>query len=256
MASRLEEQYTFNREKPTAVITELIDVVDAVARARALVGGMQYINGVLQMVFPDRDTMTGLFCNDVSLSLNWEGKGEAHAGLAKLTATYGIPEFSDDDTVTEFGSTSIKIGGEIIQMGDGTDFQWSEGAKYSSTPLAARLRSRDVKPTKRDPIADVSVTFNLKPRIAVAALFQKIGKINNAPFGFPGISDLADSACCLFNGVDTERKFTSEGNEYWKETFNFLVKGHSWNKYWDGLQWSAVNKQTYEFTSFAGIYDL
>jgi hypothetical protein len=256
MSVIVKEACHFDREKPTVTETRLIQASDPQVvfdECRAFVGGMQVIGGILTFVPPAVHPSTGLICLSGDFSFDWQSDANPSTFKAELVLTYGVPE-SQDDGATDIGSISLDLGGSMIQLAKG-NYRWTEGANSGNT-----LGDNDLHPFKTDPSATVSVKFNTRETLNVAALFPLYGKINSASWYLDSIQQSVAAECARFEGVKSTRKYTTDGYQYFEVDYTFSIASHSWNKVFDGDIYALIEDQNgnplYSTYNFSGIFNL
>lgn len=240
--------FKFDRENPTATETYLTTRSTVVAEARALMGGMQFINGFLVYVSPARQVDTGLICLAAEADVNFVAEGTDSVDLCYLVVEYGIPE---TDESSDLGSVSIKLGGEMMQLERGA-YRWTAGAK-SGKILSDE---EDIKPFVFIPQSTATVKNNFKEQIDVQALSPYTGRVNSAPLILPGLSNPILTGYGRFDGVEMEKKFSTDAYQYWEATYNFALAGHKWNELWDGNQFSAVTPTIYQTADLNAVFNV
>lgn len=196
------------------------------------------VGGILQYIPPAQQVDSGLICTQVDYDIDFGLDGMAEtANQAKMTVTYGIPEV--DENNQDLGSITIDLGGDCLQLAKGS-FTWTSGSKSGE-----KLGDDDVNPFIIVPQATVKVKNNFKPQVNLAGFMAYYGRINTTPLSFPGIQQTVDAGSARFDGANVQKKFSTEGYQYFEVEYNFCVASHDWNELFDGQQYSTVNPKPY-----------
>ena len=210
---------------------------------------MQFVGGSLVYVAPATQVDTGLVCNNVSFGIDYSEVANTNTnGEVVLTIDYGIPDTDNDENDEEIGSVSGELGGSMLQMAKGS-YEWTEGSKSED-----KLGDEDGHPFKIVPHAEISFTLKNQQTADIVSLSSLFGNINSGAFFIPGINNTIPAYQCRFDGASVSRRFTTQSYPFWDISYKFAAAGHNWNKFWDGEQYSSVDKTTYPESSFAGIF--
>lgn len=250
MGLLISEKGHLDREKPTITEEYITNASTVYLEMVAFVGGLTYQFGSLVWT-PPAIHSTGLVCVSADYSIDWQNEDPNNTDMAHLTVNYSIPEFGEQnhsDDSEDVGTIKVELAGSVLQLEKG-EYTWSSGSKSGK-----KLGDTDTKPFKIVPEGHMTVKFNSKIDVNLAAFMPLYGKINEFDLAVPGISQVILAECARFDGVETERKFTTQGYPFFEVSFKFAIAAQSWNKVWDGTAWSTTTPDIYETADFSGLF--
>lgn len=241
----------FNRERPTITETYITNASTVIAEARAFIGGVQMVGGVLAFV-PPAIHSSGLICLSADFDVDFQGDGNlATSNVAYLTVQYGIPETDQQEQQDiELGSASFSLGGSMLQL-ERDSYQWAEGSKEGEILKA----DEDVKPFIIVAETTATVKTNFKRTIDIDYLSANFyGRVNSTTLSLPGLTTPIRAGFARFDGCEAEKKFSTDGFQFYVCSYKFAIASHDWNKCWDGEQYSALDKLIYPTANLNGVF--
>ena len=214
----------------SATMEIIVDWPSRLTQQRGFYGRMQ--GGVYFSPTQYAD-IAGLFCTSVDCepfgAPNAAGNGWDYA---KLTVQFGQME---TPAGTNVGEVRITVGGNTINLPKRA-YIWAEGDK-ENTLLD---QTSDINPFMISPEINLSVSLNFQTSFNPLSFASYVGKVNNGTFFAGGLGYAPETV--LYTGSDSSRELSSDGSKYYKVTHNFSIKeeGTTWNKFWDGDQWSKI----------------
>lgn len=241
-ATIIDESYTYDREGGQATITYQVPYFEQELFASGLVGGLQLVGGVPQYTVPAvHPTRLGLYCSKVDVNPLGQLGEDLSSQVMVAVATFTRPESPDDDDneQSDIAEESIDFGAQQIDLPKG-EYEWAEGDKDGD-----KLGDYDIKPFKIHPVITYSRSYQNAVSLPYSTINSLIGKVNDGAFG------VFASETALFMGGSSRRKKTTDGFDAWQIDYRFSINPDNWNKAWDGTQFSRLNKDLYEKTSFS-----
>jgi hypothetical protein len=260
------DSITFDSEGGQSESTYICGWDEATGLTQNLSGGIVFVMGVPTPIYPTAcPYYSGMVCKSVKIVPLGDYRTGNPYGYekAEVKITWGTPkpEDSSPPNPVDIFSIDVSVATEAMSI-KGTEYKWAVGigspSEYNVPVSEGELLMQKWIPT---------IELNLKcesmfRKMKLDTMRDLVGKVNSSTLTMPPPESTQFAAeTVLFNGVQMETKFTSQGIKYVPRSLKFLIRQQSWNKFWCEEQvgsvtgsWQEVTPHPYETASFNPLF--